>query len=165
MKRKLILLVTLITTLFSTPVFANDVKAVDYIYYSDGTIVAKALSHEEFARVQNMTAVNHDDYDHIGQFKLTSYCACRSCNGKWYGYPTASGTNYVEGRTIAVDPRVIPLGTKLEINIPGEGWKEFVAEDTGSAIKGNRIDIFVNGHQNCIQSRYNQVCDVRIKRA
>ena len=165
MKRKLILFVTLLTTLFSTPAFANEIKIFDYIHYADGTVVANALSPEELARVQAMDAVNKEDYDHIGQFKLTSYCACRSCNGKWYGYPTASGTDYVEGRTIAVDPKVIPLGTKLEINIPGEGWKEFIAEDTGSAIKGNRIDVFVNGHKNCIQSRYNQVCDVRIKRA
>lgn len=45
------------------------------------------------------------------------------------------------GRTIAVDPDIIPLGSTVKI----EG-QEYVAEDTGGAIKGNRIDIFVSSH-------------------
>lgn len=45
------------------------------------------------------------------------------------------------GRTIAVDPRVIPLGSKVRMN-----GREYVAEDTGGAIKGKRIDLFVGSH-------------------
>lgn len=74
-------------------------------------------------------------------FKLTAYCDCSICNGKWSGQPTASGTDYVEGRTIAVDPNVIPLGSKVIID-----GTEYIAEDTGSAIKGNRIDMYMNNH-------------------
>ena len=80
----------------------------------------------------------------MGNFKLTFYCACRSCSGG-YGNGTATGTTCTEGRTIAVDPRVIPLGSKVYI----EGFGDFIAEDTGGAIKGNKIDIYLNDHSRC----------------
>lgn len=79
-----------------------------------------------------------------GEFKLTFYCACRSCSGG-YGAGTATGTRCTEGRTIAVDPRVIPLGSKVYI----EGFGDFIAEDTGGAIKGNKIDIYLKDHDRC----------------
>ena len=44
-------------------------------------------------------------------------------------------------RTIAVDPKVIPLGSRVEIN-----GQIYIAEDTGGAIKGNRIDMCVSSH-------------------
>lgn len=47
--------------------------------------------------------------------------------------------------TIAVDPSVIPLGSK--VYIPGYGYA--IASDTGGAIKGNRIDLFMNSEQAC----------------
>lgn len=57
----------------------------------------------------------------------------------WTGNQTATGTWPEEGRTVAVDPTVIPLGSELVINgIPG-----YIAEDTGGAIKGNRLDIYM----------------------
>lgn len=80
----------------------------------------------------------------MGNFKLTFYCACASCSGP-YGNGTATGTRTVEGRTIAVDPRVIPLGSKVYI----EGFGDFIAEDTGGAIKGNKIDIYLDDHSRC----------------
>ena len=46
----------------------------------------------------------------------------------------------VVGRTIAVDPRVIPYGSR--VYIPALG-KTFIAQDCGGGIKGNRIDIFM----------------------
>ncbi|WAB25168.1 3D domain protein [Lysinibacillus phage vB_LfM_LysYB1] len=59
---------------------------------------------------------------------------------------TATGTNTVEGRTVAVDPSVIPLGSKLHITSASypaiNGY--YVAEDTGGAIKGNKLDIYFN---------------------
>lgn len=79
----------------------------------------------------------------LGTFTLTAYCSCRKCCGRWSGGPTASGAMPQAGRTIAVDKRVIPLGTKVYI----EGYGEFVAEDTGSAVRGNRIDIYMDSHQ------------------
>lgn len=73
--------------------------------------------------------------------KTTAYCNCRSCCGSWAGGPTASGKMPKEGRTIAVDKNVIPLGTKVEID-----GKIYIAEDTGGSVKGNWIDIYFEKH-------------------
>lgn len=64
---------------------------------------------------------------------------------------TASGTSARVG-AIAVDPRVIPLGSKLYItSADGTSWVYgyAVAEDTGGAIKGNRIDLYFNSESQC----------------
>lgn len=82
----------------------------------------------------------------LGNFKITAYCNCSKCCGKWAGGPTASGTTPTAGRTIAVDPRVIPLGSKVKI-----GGRTYVAEDTGGAIKGNRIDMYFGSHSEALR--------------
>lgn len=56
------------------------------------------------------------------------------------GNKTFTGTWPAAGRTVAVDPKVIPLGTRMYV----EGWGWVVAEDTGGAIKGKKIDIYVD---------------------
>lgn len=77
----------------------------------------------------------------IGTFKITHYCPCATCNGR-SDAKTASGTTMAAGRTIAVDPKIIPLGSKVYIE--GYGWR--VAEDTGGAIKNLKIDMCVSSH-------------------
>ena len=59
---------------------------------------------------------------------------------------TSTGTVPKEGNTIAVDPSIIPYGSK--VYIPGFNTV-FTAEDCGSAIKGNRIDIFMSSEAKC----------------
>ena len=81
----------------------------------------------------------------LGQFKITAYCNCSKCCGKWAGGKTASGTTPTAGRTIAVDPSVIPLGSRVIID-----GHTYVAEDTGSAIKGNKIDMYFNSHSEAL---------------
>lgn len=81
----------------------------------------------------------------LGEFVITAYCPCEKCCGEYADGITASGTVATEGRTCAVDPEVIPLGTEIEI----DGVK-YIAEDTGGAIKGNRIDICFNDHQSAV---------------
>lgn len=81
----------------------------------------------------------------LGSFRITHYCPCFYCCGSWAGGNTASGTRPTPGRTIAVDPSVIPLGTRVIIN-----GQVYVAEDTGGAIKGNKIDIFVADHSTAL---------------
>ena len=65
---------------------------------------------------------------------------------------TASGLAARVGR-VAVDPRVIPLGTKLYIS----GYGYCVAADTGGAIKGNRVDLYFNSESQCRQFGRRQV--------
>ena len=78
---------------------------------------------------------------YLGTFISTAYCECSKCCGKWADGKTASGTTATAGRTIAVDPSVIPLGSIVIIN-----GKSYIAEDTGSAIKGKKIDIYYDSH-------------------
>ncbi len=70
--------------------------------------------------------------------KATAYTAgCSGCSGI-----TATGINLNKNRNmkvIAVDPNVIPLGSRVHV----EGYGEAIAGDTGGAIKGNKIDVHV----------------------
>ena len=84
-------------------------------------------------------------YKSLGEFKLTGYCACEYCCGKTDGI-TATGTVATAGRTIAVDPNIIPYGSIVKIN-----GKEYIAEDCGGAIKNNKIDIFFDSHEEALE--------------
>ena len=77
----------------------------------------------------------------LGTFKTTAYCPCKSCS-EGYGRLTSTGTRATASRTVAVDPRVIPLGSHLLID-----GVEYVAEDVGGGVKGKHIDIFYNTHK------------------
>ena len=76
--------------------------------------------------------------DQTYTMRATAYTAyCTGCSGI-----TANGTDLRSNpnqKVIAVDPRVIPLGTKVWV----EGYGEAIAADTGGAIKGNKIDVFI----------------------
>ena len=77
---------------------------------------------------------------------ITAYCSCTKCNGRWAGQPGKLGRPMQAGRTIAVDPRLIKLGRKVRMND-----REYIAEDTGGAIKGKRIDLFVDSHSEAMR--------------
>lgn len=76
----------------------------------------------------------------------TAYCSCSKCCGEWADGITASGKKAKANHTIAVDRNVIPLGTRVLYN-----GIEYVAEDTGGAIKGNRIDIYFDSHSDALK--------------
>jgi 3D (Asp-Asp-Asp) domain-containing protein/LysM repeat protein len=77
--------------------------------------------------------------------EATAYTAtCEGCSGT-----TATGINLLENpdqKVISVDPSVIPLGSKVYV----EGYGEAIAGDTGGAIKGNKIDVFIPSKQEAI---------------
>ncbi|MFB5763032.1 ubiquitin-like domain-containing protein [Paenibacillus medicaginis] len=70
----------------------------------------------------------------LSNVSMTAY----SAQQPGIGTRTSSGTRVTEGRTIAVDPNVIPIG--WWVYIEGLGFRR--AEDTGGAIKGNKIDVY-----------------------
>jgi 3D (Asp-Asp-Asp) domain-containing protein len=81
-------------------------------------------------------------YIHV---RATAYCACPICCGRWSGGPTASGVMPQEGRTIAADTATFGFGTCLVLPTGVH-----IVEDTGSAIKGWRIDIFFKSHDEAL---------------
>lgn len=89
---------------------------------------------------------------YLGEFEYTGYDPCVACcgqyaknrpvvNGKEIVY-TASG-EIASNLTVAVDPNVIPLGSLLYL----EGYGVRIAQDTGSTVKGNVIDIYFDNHE------------------
>ena len=85
-------------------------------------------------------------------FKATAYCSCEKCcnkipSDKQYGI-TATG-KVAKWGTVAVDRRIIKLGSKLKI--AGFPKTTFRAEDVGSAIKGNHIDIWFPSHKEALE--------------
>ena len=78
---------------------------------------------------------------YLGRFKLTAYCGCSICCGKWSGGGTASGTTPTPGRTIAMAG--VPFGTKLSIN-----GQIYTVEDRGTAY--GHVDIFMGSHSQAL---------------
>ena len=76
--------------------------------------------------------------------EATAYCSCNICCGKCDGI-TATGTKATAGRTIAVDPSIIPYGKEVIIN-----GNTYVAEDCGGAIKGYKVDIYFATHKEAL---------------
>ena len=88
--------------------------------------------------------------------EATAYSDDEISQGIWVGQ-TASGMKPAEG-IVAVDPSVIPLGTELYV----EGYGDAIAGDTGGAIKGNRIDLFMESRGQALEYG-SQKIKVRIK--
>ena len=82
----------------------------------------------------------------LGDFTVTAYCSCAKCCGQWADGITYTGTKATEGRTLAVDPEVISLGSVVEVN-----GVNYVAEDIGGAVNGNHVEIYYNDHNEALQ--------------
>lgn len=85
--------------------------------------------------------VNARTYIDYGLMKCSAYCPCEECSEGW-GRQTHSGKTAEAGRTIAVDPSIIDIGSKVKI-----GKHIYVAEDVGAAVVGDTIDIFFDTHE------------------
>ena len=100
-----------------------------------------------------ITASGTFTFSRVLKTRATAYEGSSASNGKWAGQ-TATGRAPVYG-VVAVDPKVIPLNSKLYIE-SADGGKSWVygfaiAGDTGGAIKGDRIDLCYNSLDQCYQ--------------
>ena len=111
-----------------------------------GKLVAQVDAEEQERSSQAAAYEAIEGYEYIGECKITYYCCepyehiCGTGTGL-----TATGIPVAPGM-VAVDPEVIPLGSTVIIN-----GQEYLAADTGEAIKGNRIDIAVESHAEASQ--------------
>lgn len=110
---------------------------------NDNSIKAIQQLQEDIEAIKSeMNGIKSNLPTFAGVFSTTAYCKCEKCCGIWSDSPTKGGTTPQEGRTIAVDPDVIPLGTQVIID-----GQTYTAEDTGSVVKGNVIDIYFSDHE------------------
>lgn len=110
-------------------------------------VVVSAATYD--APVETTYADANGNYVCLGDYVLTAYCPCPICCGVYSNMTnptTASGTTATAGRTIAADTSVLPFGTQVVID-----GQVYTVEDRGGAIKGNRIDVFFNSHQEAIE--------------
>lgn len=113
------------------------------VYAGEPPIIADKLPGED-RPAQGCAVLNIGEP--LGEFTLTAYCPCSVCCGKSDGI-TATGTTATEGRTIAVDPEVIPYGSTITIYFADGAVHTYIAEDCGGTINGNRVDVFFDNHQ------------------
>ena len=97
-----------------------------------------ALTEGSAKTVLSAASVKTGAWHTVKNCRITHYCSCAACCGKSDGI-TATGTRVKEGRTVAVDPKVIPLGSEVLIN-----GHVYIAEDTG--VSGNAVDVFIDSH-------------------
>ncbi len=150
-------------------------KSVYQECYTDGKLTSKSLKKEivyidpvdeiieigtkEYEVVTSRGGIRfEEELDMIASAYDLSYESCGKYPGDPYYGITASGTKAQPG-TVAVDPSVIPLGTKLYVastdGSPDYGFA--TALDTGGAIKGNRIDLFFEDGAVCYNYGMRQV--------
>lgn len=128
------ILAALLTLVLRTEVQANVTEQTT-------TQVTTEITTEETTTDIPLTTVKFEDipeYEELGTYKLTAYCACAKCCGKSDGI-TASGTKAQAGRTVAASKQ-FPFGIELYIN-----GNTYIVEDRG--VGSGVIDIFFDTHE------------------
>lgn len=79
-------------------------------------------------------------------FTVTAYCPCEKCCGAYANGYTATGAKATQGVTVAADAAVLPMGTEIELD-----GHTYTVQDTGGAIKGNRLDLYFDNHEDAMR--------------
>lgn len=107
-------------------------------------------------------AENNPPEEYVNKIEVTAtaYCLCKKCCGKTPDNPnygcTHSGLKIIPGsgmKVIAVDPKIIPLNSKVYVEGLNGAWDygNAVAADTGSAIKELKIDLYMDTHTEALE--------------
>lgn len=134
--------------------------AITAFSFASADDLTEARVKNELLNSKNELNQELNEWENIGEFKITAYCSCEKCCGVWAeNRPngvvyTASGEKAEAGKTIAVDTSVIPFGTEVKI-----GDVIYTAQDTGSAVKGNVIDVYYDSHEEALNhgAKYQKV--------
>lgn len=110
-----------------------------------------ALAETEAAAPPVMAEDRPEEAMHrIDSCTITHYDICAKCCGKTDGI-TASGTHAEPGITCAVDPDVIPLGSRVLVDYGDGVVHTYRAEDTGGAVRGAHVDLCVGSHREALE--------------
>lgn len=119
--------------------WVDDLKFENTVTYTK-TSASQEDTKEAADDSQSAEAADTNGMRSLGVFRTTGYCPCHQCSEGW-GRHTSTGAIAQSNHTIAVDPRVIPYGSKVMVN-----GVVYTAEDRGGGVRGNHIDIFFDTH-------------------
>ncbi|MSB19994.1 hypothetical protein GKE99_05310 [Flavonifractor plautii] len=125
------------------------VEPISEIHFSQKTLRIITEAEAEVLPLETAEQTPEPEWETI---EVTAYCSCAKCCGEWASKRpndivyTASGAEAVEGVTVAADKSKYPFGTVLYI----EGLGERIVQDVGGAIKGNRVDVYFNNHEDAL---------------
>ena len=122
----------------------DDAKEKLRIYF-DSYEEAKRFGRKKCAIYRHSELPEESPY-YLGEFQVTGYCSCTICCGEKEERLTKSETVPRASHTVAADPSVIPLGTRIVIDDV-----VYTVEDTGKAVEGMRLDIFFDSHEEAVR--------------
>ena len=122
----------------------EDAKEKLRIYF-DSYEEAKRFGRKKCAIYRHSELPEESPY-YLGEFQVTGYCTCTICCGEKEERLTKSETVPRASHTVAADPSVIPLGTRIVIDDV-----VYTVEDTGKAVEGMRLDIFFDSHEEAVR--------------
>ena len=120
----------------------EDAKEKLRIYF-DSYEEAKRFGRKKCAIYRHSELPEESPY-YLGEFQVTGYCSCTICCGEKEERLTKSETVPRASHTVAADPSVIPLGTRIDDVV-------YTVEDTGKAVEGMRLDIFFDSHEEAVR--------------
>lgn len=106
-------------------------------------------THEIQVLIPPEASMAETDSTRTAEFIATAYCGCEKCCGRWASLrgdgpvTGAAGVPLIEGVSVAVDNSLYKFGTEFT----DQDGHKYIAADTGSAIVGNRIDVYFENHE------------------
>lgn len=140
-----------VTTLNRYP----DIDKVSYVVKEVEPIIQEPVAKEYASYYEYL---ENEPVVESAEFKVTYYCGCSKCCGKWSEGSESeahgcNGDKLIPFVSIATDPDIIPYGTELWDD---EG-NHYMAMDTGSGVDGYHIDLFTGNHNEALKLGVNNI--------